>query len=181
MSTQKTASLIDDYRLEMVEPGCHPGTGNFGVRVSFTADISPVFPFLNAVWKNGWYDKENHIFIWGDTRQRYAFRSHEIRIGRVEDPQDGSRTAAGIVEKVNGVWIDRANITPRYTEKSIPAVIELYTLLPKNNCKDCGRVTCLVFASDLREGKATVDDCSFLCSPEQEEIRQKVLDLFIAD
>jgi len=33
--------------------------------------------------------------------------------------------------------------------------IEIFKLLPKTNCKDCGEPTCLAFAMKLAAGKAS--------------------------
>lgn len=37
--------------------------------------------------------------------------------------------------------------------------LEIYKLLPKTNCKDCGQPTCLAFAMQLAAGKASLDAC----------------------
>ncbi len=37
--------------------------------------------------------------------------------------------------------------------------LEIYKLLPKTNCKDCGYPTCLAFAMKLAAKQATLDDC----------------------
>lgn len=37
--------------------------------------------------------------------------------------------------------------------------LEIYKLLPKTNCKDCGFPTCLAFAMQMAAGKATVELC----------------------
>jgi len=37
--------------------------------------------------------------------------------------------------------------------------LEIYKLLPRTNCKDCGQPTCLAFAMQLAAGKASLDAC----------------------
>jgi len=37
--------------------------------------------------------------------------------------------------------------------------LEIFKLLPKTNCKDCGRPTCLAFAMQLAQKKAQLSDC----------------------
>ena len=43
--------------------------------------------------------------------------------------------------------------------------MELYKFLPKTNCKECGKPTCMAFALDLLQGKVNVDDCTPLLEP----------------
>ncbi|MDW7733595.1 MAG: (Fe-S)-binding protein [Methanolobus sp.] len=39
------------------------------------------------------------------------------------------------------------------------SVMEIYQLLPKTNCKECGKSTCMAFAVDLLARKFKVEDC----------------------
>ena len=40
--------------------------------------------------------------------------------------------------------------------------LDIYALLDKSNCKECGYDTCMAFATDLLERKITLDDCTHL-------------------
>jgi len=44
--------------------------------------------------------------------------------------------------------------------------MEIYQLLPKTNCKKCGRSTCMAFAVALLSREVVVDDCPPLKEPE---------------
>jgi ArsR family metal-binding transcriptional regulator len=169
--------LITSYNVEIVESGCAPGTGRYGVRIALPNDIGAVFPYLNAVRDNAWYDPENQIVIWREPRQAYAFRSHDIRIARIEDPLQAKAVAGEIVGKINAVWRDRESITPLFTTRKNPSVIDIFKLLPKTNCKKCGYATCLAFAAAFRSGEAEID----LCVPLQEDRhagnREKIVQL----
>ncbi|MBE0430309.1 MAG: hypothetical protein IBX67_00620 [Dehalococcoidia bacterium] len=55
----------------------------------------------------------------------------------------------------------------------------LNKFLPRTNCKECGRRTCLAFAIDLGKGKAQLQECPVLDQPEFKADREaltKVLD-----
>jgi len=40
--------------------------------------------------------------------------------------------------------------------------IEIFKLLPKTNCKECGDPTCLAFAMKLATGKAELAACPYV-------------------
>ncbi len=42
----------------------------------------------------------------------------------------------------------------------------LHKLLPKTNCKECGKPTCLAFAIGLAKGKSRLEECPVLQQPE---------------
>ena len=48
--------------------------------------------------------------------------------------------------------------------------IEIFKLLPKTNCKECGYPTCLAFAMALASGKAELDACPYV----SDEVKEKL-------
>ena len=43
-----------------------------------------------------------------------------------------------------------------------PSPLDIYALLDKSNCGDCGLSTCMAFGTDLLERKVTLEDCTHL-------------------
>ncbi len=59
-----------------------------------------------------------------------------------------------------------------------PSPLEIYALLDKSNCAECGRDTCMAFGTDLLERKVTVEDCTHLMKdPKQAKKRAKLIAL----
>jgi acetyl-CoA decarbonylase/synthase complex subunit gamma len=59
-----------------------------------------------------------------------------------------------------------------------PSPLEVYALLDKSNCKDCGYDTCMAFATDILERKVRVKDCTHLMQdPKQAKNREKLIQL----
>ena len=57
-----------------------------------------------------------------------------------------------------------------------PSPLEIYALLDKSNCKDCGYDTCMAFATDLLERKIKISDCTHLMQdPKQAKNRDKLI------
>ncbi len=56
--------------------------------------------------------------------------------------------------------------------------LDVYALLDKSNCKDCGYDTCMAFATDILERKVRVQDCIHLMKePKQAKNRAKLIQL----
>ncbi len=173
--------LIEDYDIQLIEPGCAPGTGRRGALVSLPNDISAVFPYLNAVLADAQYDHQNQVLIWAEECQQYAFRPREIRVAHVEDAAEAQKIVSQLVEKVNKVWQERETITPRFTERKLASVIDIFRLLPQTNCRQCGYLTCLAYAADLRKSRARLEWCLPLSPPEYDENRKRILSLLTTD
>ncbi|TFG22834.1 MAG: hypothetical protein EU532_14040, partial [Promethearchaeota archaeon] len=58
-----------------------------------------------------------------------------------------------------------------------PSPLDIYSLLDKSNCKDCGYDTCMAFATDLLERKIRVQDCTHLMQAKQAKNREKLIKL----
>jgi CO dehydrogenase/acetyl-CoA synthase gamma subunit (corrinoid Fe-S protein) len=60
-------------------------------------------------------------------------------------------------------------------------VADIYRLLPRNNCRQCGRQTCLVFAAELRDDRGILADCLPLSLPENADSLVQIERLFKGD
>ena len=173
-----TKELVSHYEYELAEPPCAPGSGRYGVRIILSEDISPVFPYLNTVLEETYYDRENQILIGREERQQYAFRDTEIRVAGVNEAAQAPEAVRKAVALVNRVWQERTTIKPSFTERKLPTAIDIYRYLPKTNCRQCGYATCLVFASELRIAKCMLEQCPPLFLQENTERLSAIRKLF---
>ena len=69
-------------------------------------------------------------------------------------------------------------VTPRsagaiYKETAMALTgIQIFKLLPKTNCKECGVPTCLAFAMNLASGKAELDSCPYVSDEAREQLAE---------
>ncbi|MBN1214994.1 MAG: acetyl-CoA decarbonylase/synthase complex subunit gamma [Candidatus Lokiarchaeota archaeon] len=50
-----------------------------------------------------------------------------------------------------------------------PSPLDIYTLIDKSNCKECGYDTCMAFASDLLERRINLEDCTHLMKDQKQK------------
>ncbi len=50
--------------------------------------------------------------------------------------------------------------------------IQIFKLLPKTNCKECGVPTCLAFAMNLASGKAELDSCPYVSDEARDQLAE---------
>lgn len=166
--------LIGSYNLELIEPPCIPGADKWSVKAHLKDDISEVLPYLNAKLKGADYDHDAKVLIWEDEIRKYAFRPHEIATAPVEEREEAHKLINKLVHIVNKTWKQRNEIIPNFEQRKLPNVMEIYMLLPKTNCKDCGYLTCMSYAADLRKGETKLSQCPHL----SKEIKDKLIAYF---
>ncbi len=172
-------ALIKDYTVTLFEPPCLPGSPRWSSVVEIDADLTDLLPYLNGYLKKRFYDPNTHTIVFKMNGHGVAVRPREIRIGNLIDKDEGERVAKEVIDFINEIHEKRDTITPDTTRKEPPKAIEIFKLLPKTNCKKCGQLTCMAFASALAKGDADIDDCPELFEEKYRENREKIEALFM--
>jgi ArsR family metal-binding transcriptional regulator len=142
---------------------------------TFVADISPVFPYLNAEL-GGWdYDQRNQVLLLKLSAGKWiTLHAHEIAIRGIRDLEESHALLNWITGQVNDIYERRDQIEPRYTSQAGLKVMEILKLLPMTNCKACGYATCMAYAAALREGEISLNDCPPVWQAAYQEKREKL-------
>jgi len=85
--------------------------------------------------------------------------AREIAVNALKDEQEADRILKWLKTEINQAWENRAAITPCYTGKTKPKLMEILKLLPKTNCKKCGQPTCMAFAALVIDGGRGAEHC----------------------
>jgi ArsR family metal-binding transcriptional regulator len=127
---------------------------------TFDADISPVFPYLNAEL-GGWdYDQVNQVLLLKLAEGKWiTLHPQKIAIRGARDIEEAHALLAWTKAQINEIYERREAITPRYVSQAGLKVIEILKLLPMTSCKACGHSTCMAYAAALREGEISLNDC----------------------
>jgi ArsR family metal-binding transcriptional regulator len=135
-------------------------------------DISPSFPYINAEL-GGWdYDQKNQVLLIKLSDGKWiTLHAQEIAIRGAGDIEESKALLEWIKGQINDIFARREQIIPRYTSQASLKVIEILKLLPMTNCKLCGYGTCMAYATALREGEISLQDCLPLA---EEKYRQKL-------
>jgi len=140
-------------------------------------DLAPVFPYLNAELRGGTFNPQGPTFTFMDGPRLVNLFPHRVAIGRLREMQDAWRTLARLKRLVNDVWSRRALIQPSYERKVRVSVLEVYSRLPKTNCRQCGEASCLAFAAKWLNGEQRLERCAPVFAGEYQRLRPALEDL----
>ena len=168
--------LIQDYEAEFFEPPCLPGAEEWTVDMHLEADIEDLLPYLNAELDGARLQEEASALLWQHEGHKYAFRPRKVSIGGIEDKETGRELCERTAELLNDVWSRRGEIEPSHEaeKKSKASALEVYRHLPGDNCGECGRPTCMAFATALGQGEAAPDDCPEMDEEARDEVRRLI-------
>jgi ArsR family metal-binding transcriptional regulator len=164
--------LIRRYEARLAGIDCHPGAEWYRLFITLEDDISEALPYLNAELERPTdYRHKDEILLWKYRDKMYAFRPNEIAITPVLDNEEAQELAKRIIETVNDIWKRRDQITPSLKGRTpLPAVMDIFKLLPRSNCKECGFPTCMAFAAKIRNDLNKLTLCPYLSEHDYRKI-----------
>jgi len=166
--------LLRNYTLRLVLSDCCPSSQEVNALVDLSEDISEVLPYLNTVLKGMQYDHDEKVLTVRREGRLITFRPRQIAVAKLEDEREARSVIEELREIANETYANRAHVKPTYTSRPTPRPLEIYTLLPGHNCKECGELTCLAFALNLANDKVKLAQCPLLFKKEFEVNRSKL-------
>lgn len=88
----------------------------------------------------------------------------KVYITQVASVEEGLDLLKALVEAVNATWEKRESLTAVTQTQRAPRWLDILTLLPQTNCKQCGEATCMAFAAGLLKHQRQVSECLPLIS-----------------
>jgi ArsR family metal-binding transcriptional regulator len=142
---------------------------------TFTADISPALPYVNAEL-GGWdYDQTNQVLLLKVADGKWiTLHPQKIAIRGLRDQEEAQAMLNWIQGQINDIYARREAIKPRYASQAGLKIMEILKLLPLTNCKLCGYAACMAYAAALREGEVSLEACKPLGEEKYREKQEKL-------
>jgi ArsR family metal-binding transcriptional regulator len=151
--------LLKGYRKEIFRPECNNSFQSLHCIAHLGEDIGDALPYLNAVLDGDSFIKNPPSVTFKTHGKLITVHARKIAANALKDEAEADHVLEWLRKEINDAWENRAGITPKYTGKAKPHILEIYKLLPKTNCRECGQPTCMMFASLATEGIKGSRDC----------------------
>jgi len=168
--------LLTGYTKEIFRPECNPSFESVHCIARLNEDIGDVLPYLNAVLGGTQYFADPPEVMFHHHGKIIKVGNREIAVNALKDEAEADRILEWLKNEINQAWENRETITPCYTGKKKPQVMEILRFLPKTNCKKCGQPTCMAFAALVAEGGCGPEAC-----PELTPENRGKLTAYVAD
>lgn len=83
----------------------------------------------------------------------------KVYITHVKDTAVGLELLKALVDAINATWEHRTELIAVTAARRAPRWLDILTLLPQTNCKQCGEATCMAFAAALLLQKRLLIEC----------------------
>ena len=170
--------LLRDYSLKMVLSDCNPSSQKVNAIADLSEDISEVFPYLNTVLKGLQYHHDEKFLTVKRKGHVITFWPRQIAVTKLEDEKEAREVIEELKQIVNETYASKDHIKPIYGSRPIPRPLDIFKLLPGENCKECGEAACMAFALKLINDELRLRQCPLLYQERFEKNRNKLEELF---
>jgi ArsR family metal-binding transcriptional regulator len=139
------------------------------VIAEFSDNVVAVFPYLNAVLPHVMYNPGANTITLKREWRILTFYPHVAVMAKVDGEDDARTQLTWFQQLCNDTWRRREEITPCYVPRRLLGPLDVYLLLPRLNCKECGEATCMAFAFELLLGGRSLSECTHWEDPEHQE------------
>ncbi|MBE0477510.1 Fe-S cluster protein [Candidatus Aerophobetes bacterium] len=157
-------------------PPCRPGeVETVTATAELIGDISPAFPYLNAIFKGTIYNPEARTLSFRQEGRGVTLYPENMLVAGCKNPEEAKKVLGEVKDLINRTYEDKDTITPSYKTRAKLTALGIYKLLPRTNCGDCGQATCMAFASKLVTEEVSIDMCKPFFTDEYKKARESLL------
>jgi len=179
MKTNQIVTGYFDVRLQQTGPTVRnnpPGRASLTAQFKLDSDISSLFPFINAVADRAVLFKTPPFVRFVLDNILCALYPDDGAAAPFEDYNGACAFLDRLVVFLNDLHRRRKSIVPNFKTFKPVSVLDIYKLLPKTNCGECGYATCLAFAAGLSKSETLPDRCPGFRRPISENAVYPILD-----
>ncbi len=147
-----------------------------GARLEVNNDLAPLFPYINSSVDGArYFDTPERIqFIFEGVQ--CTLYSHEIIAAALNDHDHALSFGEHLLLLLNELYKNKDEIRPNYRKVKPLSPLEIYKILPKTNCGECGMLSCLAFAGSLSSRAANIIQCPYVAQPIEEKAVYPIVD-----
>jgi ArsR family metal-binding transcriptional regulator len=149
---------LESITLTRILP-CQAEPGKIIVIGQPDSSLDEVIPYLATLPGVIAYNPETLTLTFRRQPGFLTLYSDKVYITQVKDTEAGLEVLDALKEAINVTWEHRDELLAVTTARRAPRHLDVYTLLPQTNCKQCGESTCLAFAVLLIQQKRSLDEC----------------------
>ncbi len=151
-------SYLDSIALVKTLP-CLAEPGKIIVIGKPDRDLRDVIPYLATLPGVIAYNPETLTLTFRRQPGFLTLYPDKVYITQITDAQAGLEVLSALKDAINATWKHRRELTAVTQARRAPRHLDIWELLPRSNCQQCGETTCLAFAVMVVQQKRSLEEC----------------------
>ncbi|HEY4663111.1 MAG TPA: (Fe-S)-binding protein [Candidatus Humimicrobiaceae bacterium] len=168
--------LVESYKIIEILL-CLADVRKIRVIAMISNDVSEVLPYINAINKKAIYIKNANAITITEEGKLITIHPRKIALTKLKDEAEAKELLDKTLKLLNETFERKDEIVPDYEKRGRLNVLDLYKLLPKTDCRNCGELTCLAFAASVISESISIMRCANIFKAEYKNSREKILEL----
>lgn len=173
-------TCVDSITLTQVIP-CLAEPGKVIVVGRPSAPLNEVIPYLATLPGVIAFNPNACALTFRRPRGFMTLTPEKITITQVDNAEEGLKLLEALKDAINATWEHRAKLNPVESIQTAPRLLDIWKMLPRTNCGECGEATCMAFAANLLLGKHQPDECPIIASDPTFSDRRSALMTIVAN
>lgn len=128
-------------------------------------DVRDLFPFINARVENAkFHHMPEHVQFTLDGIMCTLY-PREVIASAFKNEAQARAFARNFLKFLNDLDAKKASVIPQYRHYNIVSPVDIYKLLPKTNCRECGFSSCVAFSAALGRDLIAPNLCPGFAAP----------------
>jgi len=149
---------LDSIALTRTLP-CLAEPGKIIVIAKPNRSLDEVLPYLATLPGIIAHNPDAHTLTFRRPAGFMTLYADRVYITQVRSTDEGLDLLAALKDAVNATWDNRRQLVAVTLARRTPRPLDVWTLLPQTNCRQCGEATCMAFAVGLLQHKRSVIEC----------------------
>ncbi len=150
--------FLESIALERTLP-CLAEPGKIIVVGSPSRSLTEVLPYLATLPNVIAYNPHTASLTLRRRPGLITLQPDRVSITQVADVDEGIELLGALSQAINATWEKREELVAVTASRRAPRPLDVWTLLPRTNCRECGEATCMAFAFALLEGRLRPQAC----------------------
>jgi ArsR family metal-binding transcriptional regulator len=121
--------------------------------------LDEVLPYLATLPGIIAYNPAVHTLTFRRSAGFMTLYADRVYMTQVRNTDEGLELLAALKDAINATWDNRQQLLAVTLARRAPRPLDVWTLLPQTNCRQCGEATCMAFAVGLLQHKRSVIEC----------------------
>ena len=166
---------LDSIALTRILP-CLAEPGKLIVIGKPNRSLDEVLPYLATLPSVIAYNPDAQTLTFRRPMGFMTLYTDRVYMTQVNNADEGLDLLSALKDAINATWDHRVELVAVTTARRAPRPLDVWSLLPQTNCKQCGEATCMAFAVGLLQHKRTVIECSPLSADDALADRRATLE-----
>jgi len=140
------------------------------------SDASELFPYINALVEDSIYYEKPHYIRFTLNGFGCSLYTNRVAAGSFEDREQALEFVIQLIDFLNDIFSKKDSLRPDHKKYRHQPVLEIFKLVPRTNCQECGFPTCMAFAAALSNRQVSTEQCPWFPKPISETAAYPVYD-----